>query len=111
MICQGKNMSFGLSENIILKITTVFGKFKEIQKVVLYGSRAKGNYKSGSDIDLCLLGDDISLALQYKVEQALDDLELAYKCDVTVYNKIDNTDLLDHINRIGIIVYNKDLLK
>ncbi|HLX54483.1 MAG TPA: nucleotidyltransferase domain-containing protein [Aquella sp.] len=104
-------MSFGLSEAVIQQITSVFSQFKEIQKVVLYGSRAKGNYKPGSDIDLCLFGNGIDLTLQYKIEQALDDLDLAYKCDVTVYDKLDNQELIEHINRIGINLYSKDMVK
>ncbi|MBS0626813.1 MAG: nucleotidyltransferase domain-containing protein, partial [Verrucomicrobia bacterium] len=47
-------MRYGLNELTIQKITDVFTKFPSIEKVVLYGSRAKGNYKNGSDIDLCL---------------------------------------------------------
>jgi len=104
-------MHYGLSETVIQKITNVFSQFDEVTKVVLYGSRAKGNYKPGSDIDLCLFGNGIDLTLQYKIEQVLDDLDLAYKCDVTVYDKLDNEPLIEHINRIGINLYSKNMVK
>ncbi|MCC2625943.1 MAG: hypothetical protein K0R14_1816 [Burkholderiales bacterium] len=104
-------MLYGLSADIIQRITNVFTQFKEIKKVTLYGSRAKGNYKSGSDIDLCLFGEGINLALQYKIEFALDDLDLAYKFDIIVYDNINNANLIDHINRIGINIYDRDMIK
>ena len=50
-------MRFGLTDETITKINTVFVKYSEIEEVVLYGSRAKGNYREGSDIDLTLKGD------------------------------------------------------
>ncbi len=100
-------MSYGLSENTINKIINVFNNFAEVTKVAIYGSRAKGNYKSGSDIDLCLFGSSIDLTLKYKIEKKLDDLDLAYKCDVTIYDKLDNNDLIEHINCVGIIIYIK----
>jgi len=53
-------MKFGLKEEIIKKINGVFEKYPAVDKVIIYGSRAKGNYKRGSDIDLTLFGDRIS---------------------------------------------------
>ncbi len=58
-------MRYGLNEEIIRQITDIFTRFPSIEKVLLYGSRAKGTYKTGSDIDLCLVGKDIDLTCRF----------------------------------------------
>ncbi len=77
-----------------------------VEKVILYGSRVKGNYKRYSDIDLTIFGD-ISLMDLQDIENQLDDLNLPYIIDLSKYNIIRNPDLLDHINRIGVVVYKR----
>ena len=98
-------MSYGLEDATLKKIQLVFSKFPLIQKAILYGSRAKGNYKTGSDIDLCLVGDHLTLPLLYQVEEALDNLFSPYSFDVSIYSKLSNQDLIDHIDRVGIPIY------
>ena len=92
--------TFGLSLDEIDRIKEVFNKYKAIEEVLIYGSRAKGNYKPASDVDLSLIGN-IDLNLQQQIELALDDLLLPFKFDISVYNKINNPDFLDHIQRVG----------
>ena len=82
-------------------IWSVFARYPELEKAILYGSRAKGNYKSYSDIDLTLIGKKLDLTLQNKIENELDDLLLPFKFDISIYNKISNSDLLGHIDRVG----------
>src|SRR5690606_25330131 len=96
----------GLKQDYLQSMSEVFAKFPEIHGVILYGSRAKGNYKSYSDIDISLLGS-IDLSLQNKIEVELDDLLLPYVFDVSVLAKIKNKDLVDHIERVGIPIYSK----
>lgn len=100
-------MKFGLKENIIQKIQTVFASFPEVEEVFLYGSRAKGNFKPGSDIDLTLKGEKVSSFVLNKISLKLDDLYLPYTFDLSVYSQIDNKDLVDHIKRIGVPFYKK----
>lgn len=85
----------------ISKINEVFSLYPEIQEAIIYGSRAKGNFKPFSDIDLTLVGPDLNLSLQQKIENQLDDLLLPYKIDLSIYHQIQNKDLLDHIARVG----------
>ncbi len=80
----------------------VFSKHIQIIKVILYGSRAKGNFKPGSDIDLTLVAPQMNLSELLKIENELDDLLLPYKIDLSLIHHIDNQDLLDHISRVGI---------
>ncbi len=96
---------FGLSSDIIKKVHVVFSKFSQIEKVILYGSRAKGNYKDGSDIDITLLGKDLSLKTIYALETELDELYLPYTFDVSIFTQIDNDDLIEHIQKYGKTFY------
>jgi|ERR1017187_5142391 predicted nucleotidyltransferase len=104
-------MRFGLKENIIQSIQQVFAAFSEVDKAILYGSRAKGNYKSGSDIDLTLKGENLNLSVVNKISLQLDDLLLPYTFDISIFKQISNPDLIDHINRVGIVFYNKPFTK
>ena len=98
---------FGLTDIHINLIQSVFKNHGGIVKAILYGSRAKGNYRNGSDIDLTLVGADLDLSTLLKIENELDDLFLPHKIDLSIFHKIENTDLVEHINRVGIIFYEK----
>lgn len=101
-------MSFGLFLNEILIINAIFKKYSEIEFVIIYGSRAKGNYKNESDIDLTFIGDDLNLTITNKIELELDDLLLPYTFDISIKRQISNPDLVEHINRIGKVFYKKE---
>ena len=98
---------FGLSEETIARINDVFSRHPEISKVLLYGSRAKGNYKEGSDIDLSLMGQGIDVPLLQRIAEELDDLMLPYRIDIDIYEKIRNDALREHIDRVGKVFYEK----
>ena len=101
-------MHYGLSELQYDQIVKVFASNKEIDKVILYGSRAKGTHKPYSDIDITILGDNLNFSLLQKIEIELDDLLLPYKFDVSLYNSIDNNDLVEHIKRVGKTIYKNE---
>lgn len=98
---------YGLTAGTIAKITGVFARCPQIEQVILYGSRAKGNYRNGSDIDLTIQGEEVTHSQLLRIENALDDLLLPYKIDLSLLQQIDNPDLIDHIKRIGIVFYEK----
>jgi len=100
-------MKYGIKESILASILEIFSKNSKIEKVLLYGSRAKGNHKNGSDIDLTLVGENIKLEDIYKLHLELDELYLPYNFDLSIFQKIENKDLIDHINRVGIIIYER----
>lgn len=104
-------MPYGLNPHIISKIKSVFIKYPQIDKIVLYGSRAIGNYETGSDIDLTVIGNDIGLIIINKLENELDDLLLPYSFDISIFQHIKNEKLLDHINREGKEFYIKASIK
>lgn len=99
---------FGLKETTIQKLCGVFAKYPQVTKAVLYGSRAKGNYKNGSDIDLTLHGDaDLTLNVMYKILDEIDDLLLPYTIDLSIYRTLSDPDFIDHIQRVGVTFYDK----
>jgi type I restriction enzyme S subunit len=91
----------GLNSSDIATICAVFKVHPEIKKAIIFGSRAKGNFKPYSDIDLALVGDDLNLTLQQKIEGELDNLLMPYKFDLIIFHTIINKDILDHIKRVG----------
>lgn len=100
-------MKYGLSQSVIQKINAVLSRYPSVQKATLYGSRAKGNYKNGSDIDLTLHGNGLSLNLVYKILNDFDNLLLPYTIDLSVFDDIRDPDVVDHIRRVGVAFYEK----
>lgn len=98
-------MRYGLKNRIIENINNIFNQYPQIEKAVLYGSRAKGNYKNGSDIDLVLYGNKLTLSLVNKVMNEIDDLLLPYSFDISIFEHLSNPALIEHINRVGIIFF------
>ncbi len=107
MPADANAQKFGLKQAAIEKISHVFAAHPEIAQVIIYGSRAKGNYRNGSDIDLTIKGDGVSLSQLLKIENELDDLLLPYKIDLSLLNKIEDEALLDHIRRVGVVFYER----
>jgi hypoxanthine-DNA glycosylase len=98
-------MPFGLSTEIISGITTIIAANPLVEKITLYGSRAKGNARPGSDIDISVDGPGLSLDDFLNFALKIDRLELAQKVDLVHVQKVNDGDLIDHINRVGIILY------
>jgi predicted nucleotidyltransferase len=96
----------GLNGNIIQQICSVLSSFPQVDAAVLYGSRAKGNYKPGSDIDLTLKGN-FDLSILNSISLKLDDLYLPYMFDLSIHHHINDPDMIDHISRVGIELYRK----
>lgn len=99
-------LHFGLKEITISQINQIFSLYPTIDKVILYGSRAKDTYRNGSDIDLTILGN-LTYNQLNQIETQLDDLLLPYTIDLSLFNQIDNVDLIDHINRVGMVFYSR----
>jgi predicted nucleotidyltransferase len=100
--------STGLSPATIDKIQQLFRRYPLIERVCLYGSRAKGNYQPGSDIDLTIMGEGLPPSQLPGLENELDDLLLPYKIDLCLFRQIENDDLVDHIRRVGVDFYRRE---
>ncbi len=98
---------FGLSGPQLAAIRQIFSHFSDIQSVTLYGSRAMDRYRPGSDIDLMVSGTDFSHQQLLKLMTELDDLLLPWRFDLCRQQDISNPELLQHINRVGCLFYQK----
>ena len=98
---------FGLKDDTIAKIQGVFASHPQVDKAVIYGSRAKGNQKNGSDIDLTLHGKELTLNILYKIMEDIDELMLPYTIDLSIFHELSDPDFIDHIQRMGILFYEK----
>ncbi|MFZ4675257.1 MAG: nucleotidyltransferase domain-containing protein [Nodosilinea sp.] len=97
---------YGLSDSALEQVTEAIRQFDQIVAVVLFGSRAKGNYKPGSDIDLAVKGDRVSPRIVAQLADCLnEETPLPYFFDVVHYETLDNQALVDHIDRVGIVIY------
>ena len=100
-------MNHGLTDGTVAQIHEVITRFPEVEKALLYGSRAKGNFKPGSDIDLTLVGTALTSKILGQIRGELEDGLLPYTFDVSIMAQITQTDLIDHIRRVGVVFYEK----
>jgi predicted nucleotidyltransferase len=102
---QSFAQSLGLPAATLDKLSSVFARHAAIDAVLIYGSRAKGNYRRGSDIDLTIKGEAMSFAEFMQLQDQIDDLMLPYTVDLSQYRQIDNAELIAHIDRVGVAIY------
>lgn len=107
MIIKPDEKNFALKPEILGQLNRLFISHPEIDTVVIYGSRAKGTYHPSSDVDITIKGDHVSDSLVSKLVEEIDDLLLPYSFDVSAWSHIDNPELLDHIERVGMVMYQK----
>lgn len=103
MSLAASELRYGLPESAIQKILGILSQYPEIEHVWLFGSRAKGNFRTGSDIDLCLEAPKLTLCKRLEIENRLDDLLLPWSIDLLPKHEIDNPALLEHIRRVGVV--------
>lgn len=100
---------YGLAPDVVKKIRGVFEQFPAVESVIIYGSRAKGTYRTGSDIDLTIKTDGSETErLLFDVLEAIDELDLIYLFDISLFVEIENTDLLAHIDHVGCEFYTQN---
>jgi predicted nucleotidyltransferase len=89
------------------RIRLVFSRHPEVERVILFGSRAKGNFKPGSDIDLALLGESLTPKTLNHLSEELDDLPIPYEFSLILFSKITDSEVIAHIKRVGTLFYDK----
>lgn len=102
---MSQEQKFGLSEGDLKSIISLLKKHPKVSGVILFGSRAKGNFSPGSDIDLALLGKHLCLQDILDLYAEIDELYLPYKFDFLIYEQIKDEALLEHIRRVGKVLY------
>lgn len=97
------NKPAGFQQRDLVIIISVLQQYPEIAEAWLFGSRAKGNYKTGSDVDIALKGEHLTTGIISSISYQLnEETSLPYKFDILNYHVISNTDLKEHIDRVGI---------
>ena len=101
-------MKFGMLESDIFEITKIVESFPEVLEAKIFGSRAKGNHRRGSDVDIALIGDDINLDVVAKIHFILEEeSRMPYLFDVVDYTHSTHTALREHIERVGITIFKR----
>ncbi len=98
-------MEYGLLPLDLFHIKEVFAAFPKVRQVILFGSRAKGNYKTGSDIDLAIIGDNVLFEDILEIDARLEQLGLLYKFDLKNFKEINDPEVTAHIKRAGKIIF------
>lgn len=92
----------GLEEKTVAQVVRVLANFPEIKKAMLFGSRAKGTYKRGSDIDLALTGETLDWRTIGRIDSALDDIPVPYRFSLVRLSEQTDPEVAAHIRRVGI---------
>ncbi|MDM8536670.1 nucleotidyltransferase domain-containing protein [Desulfobacterales bacterium HSG17] len=98
---------FGLFEEEWDLVFNLISTYSEIEKVVLFGSRAKNSHKRGSDVDLAIKGKAITNDIISSLRIDLEESNLPYFFDIVHYNTIQEQALIEHIDRVGKVVWNR----
>lgn len=99
---------FGLKDKTLEQMCWVFTKYPQVEKAVLHGSLAKGQYKDGSDVDVTLIGgEDLNLNVLLRIKGELDALLLPYMVDLSLFKQIQEPAFLEQFRRDGVVIYEK----
>lgn len=99
---------FGISEKSFNQLMETFAKYFQVEEVIIFGSRAKGNYRKGSDIDLAIKGKKCNVSLALDLSAYINqELPIPYMVDVVDYFSLQHQELKEHIDRVGAIFYKK----
>lgn len=96
---------FGLPSATLDTVRQILAAYPAVKKALIYGSRAKGTHRPGSDIDLTLIGDAIQLNTLGRIAARLDESTIPYQVDLSIFELIEHAGLRDHIQRIGLLFY------
>jgi predicted nucleotidyltransferase len=92
----------GLPARVVARLCDVVGRWPGVEAVWLYGSRAKGTHRPNSDIDLCLQAPRLGVTDLLHIEEAVDDLLLPWKVDLSLWHQLEAPDIRSHIQRVGV---------
>lgn len=98
---------FGLPDKTLATIRNILAECPAVERAILYGSRAKGNHRPGSDIDLTLIGDRLDLNSLGGLAARLDESSIPYQVDLSLWSRIDHAGLREHIERVGVVFYQR----
>lgn len=100
----------GLNDKTLALIAGVLAVFPQVEKALLFGSRAKGTHKPGSDIDLGLVGSDLDWETVGQINSALDDLPIPYRFSLIMFNERTDSEVAAHIRRVGLSLFERNAI-
>lgn len=98
---------FGLPYQTLAEIRHILSDFPALEKAILYGSRATGKYRPGSDIDLTLIGAQLDLDILGKIRTRLEESSIPYQVDLSLWDALEHPALREHIERVGVLFYER----
>lgn len=98
---------FGFSDKEWLQLQHILSLNHNIERGILYGSRAKGNFKEFSDVDITLTGSQLSRHDLLRLRASFHESSLPYTFDLSIFPKLNNPQLIDHIKRRGVVIYER----
>ena len=98
---------YGMTDEELNQLCSLFSRQKEIEQVILYGSRAKGTHKPFSDVDLTLLGIGLSRSHLSCLLAEIDESSLPYQFDISIFSKLTNPALIEQIEKTGVVLYQR----
>ncbi len=105
---EPSDSKFGLTERDIITLKTIFKKYPEVKSVYIFGSRAKGNYKPGSDIDLAIMNEAVSARTLSNLNSDFSESSLPYTVDLVNFTSLKHPEFIAHIERVGLVFYSQE---
>jgi len=103
-----KRNRYGLTERDMETIISILNKYTEIKNVHLFGSRAKGSYRYGSDVDLAIMDSELDTKKLARIKRDFEESSLPYNVDIVDFTRLDDQELIDHIKRVGIPFFQQE---
>lgn len=100
-----KRNRFGLTERDMETIESIFDGYSDIKTIHLFGSRAKGNHRIGSDVDLAIMNKGVDTKTMAKIKGDFEESTLPYNIDLVDFTKLNEQEFIDHIQRVGILFF------
>lgn len=102
-----QKMEFGIKNDLLAMMRQVFARYPQVEEAIVFGSRAKGNFRPNSDMDIALKGKNLTQDISYKIQFDLEDLPTLLSFDVLLFDSLTHAGLLGHIDRVGQVFYQK----
>ena len=98
---------YGMTDEELNLLCSLFARQKEIEQVILYGSRVKGTHKPFSDVDITLLGYGLTRSHLNRLSADIDESSLPYSFDISIFSQLSNPALIEQIEETGIVLYQR----
>ena len=98
---------YGMTDDELELLCSLFARQREIERVILYGSRARGTHKPFSDVDITLLGVGLTRSHLSRLMGDIDESSLPYFFDISLFAKLTNPDLIEQIEQTGVVLYQR----